>query len=210
MTNKLIDDVATYYSSKLLEFGATAKGVDWNSEQSQQLRFSQLCKIIDPLLMNFSILDYGCGYGAMLSYLRTKLDPQIGMKYIGFDVSIEMIKQSTQIFGGDEKIVWASKEQELTACDYVVASGIFNVKMDYEHKIWLEYVLNTLAKLDSLGRKGFSFNVLTSYSDKELMKDNLYYADPGFLFAFCKSNFSRDVALLHDYGLYEFSILVRK
>jgi hypothetical protein len=58
--------------------------------------------------------------------------------------------------------------------------------------------------------KGFAFNALTSYSDPERMKNTLYYADPCRLFDLCKREFSRDVALLHDYGLYEFTILVRK
>ena len=31
-----------------------------------------------------------------------------------------------------------------------------------------------------------------------------------FFFDFCKRNFSRNVALLHDYGLYDFTIIVRK
>jgi hypothetical protein len=30
------------------------------------------------------------------------------------------------------------------------------------------------------------------------------------IFDICKRKFSRNVALLHDYGLYEFTILVRK
>ena len=52
--------------------------------------------------------------------------------------------------------------------------------------------------------------MLTKYSDKEYMRDNLYYADPLFIFDYCKRNFSKQVALLHDYGLYEFTILVKK
>lgn len=42
------------------------------------------------------------------------------------------------------------------------------------------------------------------------MKEHLYYADPAELFDHCKRNYSRNVALLHDYGLYEFTVLVRK
>jgi hypothetical protein len=41
------------------------------------------------------------------------------------------------------------------------------------------------------------------------MRDHLYYADPGEFFEICKRVYSRNVALLHDYGLYEFTILVR-
>ncbi|MFX7953370.1 class I SAM-dependent methyltransferase, partial [Acinetobacter baumannii] len=57
---------------------------------------------------------------------------------------------------------------------------------------------------------GFSFNCLTSYSDEDRKRDYLYYADPCQLFDLCKRRYSRQVALLHDYGLYEFTILVRK
>jgi hypothetical protein len=42
------------------------------------------------------------------------------------------------------------------------------------------------------------------------MQDYLYYADPRVLFDHCKTRYSKNVALLHDYGLYEFTILVRK
>jgi hypothetical protein len=57
---------------------------------------------------------------------------------------------------------------------------------------------------------GFAFNCLTSYSDAERKRDYLYYADPCALFDLCKRRYSRNVALLHDYGLYEFTLLVRK
>jgi hypothetical protein len=54
--------------------------------------------------------------------------------------------------------------------------------------------------------------MLTKYSDAERMagRPDLFYGDPLFFFDFCKRNFSRNVALLHDYGLYDFTIIVRK
>lgn len=58
--------------------------------------------------------------------------------------------------------------------------------------------------------QGFSFNCLTSYSDKEKMRPDLYYADPSKIFDLCKRRYSRNVAVLHDYGLYEFTVIVRK
>ena len=94
--------------------------------------------------------------------------------------------------------------------DYTVASGIFNVKMEYEEKEWLDYFLQTLNNMNANSEKGFSFNALTKYSDKEFMKDNLYYAEPLFIFDYCKTHFSKYVALVHDYPLYEFTILVKK
>ena len=51
--------------------------------------------------------------------------------------------------------------------------------------------------------------MLTRYADPPLMRDDLYYADPTRYFAVCKERYSRNVALLHDYDLYEFTLLVR-
>ena len=82
--------------------------------------------------------------------------------------------------------------------------------MDIEPKDWEKYMLGVLDKINLASRKGFSFNALTLYSDKEHMKENLYYSDPCFYFDYCKKNYSKHVALLHDYPLYEFSILVKK
>ena len=38
----ILAGVTAYYAGKLREFGATPRGVDWNSAESQQLRFRQL------------------------------------------------------------------------------------------------------------------------------------------------------------------------
>ena len=94
--------------------------------------------------------------------------------------------------------------------DYAVASGIMNVKLETPVEEWEAYVRATRDSMDAHSEKGFAFNCLTSYSDKEYMRDDLYYADPALYFDYCKRKFSRNVALLHDYELYEFTILVRK
>ena len=94
--------------------------------------------------------------------------------------------------------------------DYTIASGVFNMKLETTDEEWKNYVINTIGTMNKLSKKGFSFNMLTSYSDKEFMRDDLYYADPLFFFDYCKKNFSKNIALLHDYQLYDFTIVVRK
>ena len=42
------------------------------------------------------------------------------------------------------------------------------------------------------------------------MRADLFYGDPTFFFDHCKRKYSRNVALLHDYDLYEFTIIVRR
>ncbi|MGF6655107.1 hypothetical protein OKW34_005697 [Paraburkholderia youngii] len=101
-------------------------------------------------------------------------------------------------------------ERPAEPADYSVASGIFNVRMERTDSEWLDYVKATLDVIAESSREGFSFNCLTSYSDRDKMRDYLYYTDPAWAFDFCKRRYSPHVALLHDYGLYEFTILVRQ
>ncbi len=205
-SKKIIKQVSDYYTSRLEEFGASPKGVDWNSEESQQLRFNQLLKIKEEKNSSFSILDYGCGFGSMYQFMKENYS---GFNFTGFDISEAMIEQAKKLFA-DEHSKWESDSKKLMRQDYVVASGIFNVRLKTSDADWLNYILETITEMNRLSTKGFSFNVLTKYSDAEFMKDYLYYADPNFLFDFCKRNFSKQVALLHDYPLYEFTLLIRK
>lgn len=201
--DKILKGVENYYTSKIKEHGASPKGVDWNSEESQNLRFEQLLNIIPDASAKFSLLDYGCGFGSMYKFMKEKYP---ALSYTGFDISEEMIVQAKKLF---PETNWT--ESKLAAkYDYVVASGIFNVRLENKESDWEKYLLDTLIKMNEVSSKGFSFNVLTKYSDKEYMRDYLHYADPMKLFDYCKKNFSPYVAVLHDYPLYEFSILVRK
>jgi SAM-dependent methyltransferase len=198
--------IGGYYSNKITAHGPTARGVDWNSAESQRLRFCQLAKVFD-CETPFSINDYGCGYGAFVDHL---VDNKLPFTYRGFDISDEMISAARQLHPTSDRIAFVTRESELGPADYTVASGIFNVRLQSPENEWKQYVLDTLHSINDLSQKGFSFNVQTRYSDSDLMRPNLYYADPGFLFDYCKTRFSRFVALLHDYPLYEFTILVRR
>lgn len=202
----VLGNVAKYYDDKIKTHGPNHKGVDWNSPEAQIIRFEQILKICD-FGGNFSITDYGCGYGALADYLKAH---GCSFEYQGYDISGEMIKKARTVHAGWDKCEFFSNQSELKPTDYLVASGIFNVKQDASNDKWTEYVLQTLNRLNALGRKGFSFNVLTKYSDPEKMRSDLYYADPALLFDYCKHKFSRFVALLHDYKLYEFTVIVRK
>lgn len=63
--------------------------------------------------------------------------------------------------------------------------------------------------MSGLSRLGFAFNLLTGYADKALMRADLFYCDPSEYFDLCKRLYSRNVALLHDYDEFEFTLLVR-
>lgn len=206
---KIIDDVANYYNDKLQTFGATSKGVDWNSTESQETRFDQLLGVVEAQPQPFSLLDYGCGFGAMFPFINNKFSQDFS--FVGYDISQEMIEKGKELYGSSQNAQWITQiTPDTPQVDYVVASGIFNVRLTHQDQDWKDYILETLQQFDKLSKKGFAFNMLTSYSDKEYMRDYLYYAEPFFFFDYCKKHFSKYVAVLHDYPLYEFTILVKK
>jgi SAM-dependent methyltransferase len=163
----------------------------------------RICRSDKP----FSINDIGCGYGALVPMLQG-----LGgdFAYRGFDISPAMVARARQTLGESERWSFTDREDELLPADYSVASGIFNVKLEADDENWRRYVCETLDRMDELSTRGFSFNMLTSYSDPDRMRLDLYYANPGEVFDQCKQRYSPHVALLHDYGLWEFTVLVRK
>jgi SAM-dependent methyltransferase len=203
---ELLAEVAAYYSGKLAEHGPSPRGVDWNGAESQVLRFEQLCRIIDPG-RPFSINDLGCGYGALLEFLSARYG---SFSYTGLDISADMVRAASGRAAGQANARFIEAAMPDRAADYGVASGIFNVRLGRPDEEWRAHFEAVLDGLDRTSTRGFAFNCLTSYSDPERMRSDLYYADPCGLFDLCKRRYSPHVALLHDYGLYEFTILVRK
>lgn len=197
-----------YFTEKLETFGATAKGVDYNGEQAQQVRFAELVKVIQPA-NPFSVIDYGCGYGAMFEFLQRR---GWQFDYYGVDLIEKMVVAGRAKYENFPNAHFTRDEKELAIADYLVAAGIFNIKLDAPYDDWQKFICKTLRRMNELCSKGFSFNMLTKYSDVDRMaqRPDLFYGDPLFFFDFCKCEFSRNVALLHDYGLYDFTILVRK
>jgi SAM-dependent methyltransferase len=205
----VVSAVAEYYAQKLHVHGLTPQGVDWNSDESQQLRFSQLLGVMDAAAEDSqrepTVLDYGCGYGALAQRLIAE---GTHFHYVGFDVCTPMIEQARADVR-DPRCTFTDNEHGLPVADYTVASGIFNVRLQATHDEWKAHVLKTVGRLAAHSSKGFAFNMLSSYADRERLRDYLYYADPGEYFRLCKESWSRNVALLHHYDLYEFTILVR-
>jgi hypothetical protein len=197
-----------YFSDKLDAFGATPKGVDYNGPEAQAIRFEQLAKVINPD-RHFSVIDYGSGYGAMLDFLNTK---GWQFEYWGIDLIEKMVLAGRKTHETLSNAHFTTNEREAPVADYLLAGAIFNIKLGAAYDEWREFSVQTLHRMDALCSRGFAFNMLTKYSDADRIAQNpnLYYGDPLYYFDYCKRNFSRHVALLHDYGLYDFTILVRK
>jgi hypothetical protein len=203
--NPLIESARNYYAGKFHEFGPTHCGVDWNSTESQELRFTQLLKVCgkDP---DFELNDLGCGYAALYEHVK-KMAPQA--VYKGYDICAEMIDHAKGRLAGAANVT-LFHGNEMSPADYTVASGVLHVKLGASDEEWLTHVYQTIDQMNAASRKGFAFNLLTKYSDTDRMRADLYYADPCYFFDYLKRKYAFNVALLHDYGLWEFTLIVRK
>lgn len=196
-----------YYAAKARQHGATARGVDWNSQESQELRFDQLLRLVESEKEPFSLNDYGCGYGALVEHLAQRgLEPH----YHGFDISGAMIESARQRHAARPRCRFTTSFGELERATYTVASGVFNVKLEAGEDEWPGYVFHCLDQLHTLSSRGFAFNVLSQDSEPERRQPHLFYADPLAMLEHCRRRYSRRLALLQDYGLYEFTIVVRR
>ncbi len=202
--NDILKRIVDYYTEKIKTYGPEHRGVDWNSVESQELRFDQLLKLCEtkgPLTLN----DYGCGYAGLAQHMSSK---GYSFTYFGYDLSLAMVEHARTILALLPGSMVFNDHNQLPIADYTVASGIFNVKMDVNPERWLAYILDTLQIVALHSKRGFAFNLLTGYADPERMRPDLYYGDPFFFFDYCRNNFSRYVTLLHDYKLYEWTMIV--
>lgn len=198
--------VERYYSGRIREHGATPLGVDWNGERGQVLRFERLLDATDGVEGPLTLLDWGCGYGALVDLLRER---RPDARYVGYDLSAPMVEEGRRRYAGDEGVRFTTDIDALDPVDVTVASGVFNVRLQTPEDRWRGYVLETLDQMAALSRRGVAFNALTSHSDADRMRQDLHYADPAALLDHCLRRYSRDVALRHDYALYEFTLVVR-
>ncbi len=196
------------YTKNIQERGVAPKAVGWKTEEDQQLRFEKLVAVIIERDNAITVNDYGCGYGEMLKYLTEKEHQPIAT-YNGYDISPEMLVAASQqlnTFKGQLNLLESITIK--TEADYSFLSGTFNVRFDANREAWEGFIHEKLQEMYKFSCKGFAFNLLTSYVDYE--EPHLYYGDPCYWFDYCKRNFSKQVSLLHDYPLWEWTMIVRK
>jgi SAM-dependent methyltransferase len=202
----ILSDVAAYYTSKLAAHGATPQGVDWNGADSHEKRHRQFLRLLDET-PEASVIDLGCGFGDFFRFLRASGHQG---RFIGYDIAPGMIDKARELHGQSAGCEWRVGAEPTEIADFAIASGIFNVKGDVPNEIWARYVYQTINILAHAGRRGFAFNMLSTSSDPDRRRSNLYYADPTDMLARCLLRYGRSVALLQDYRLYEFTVVVRR
>ncbi|MEM2143836.1 MAG: class I SAM-dependent methyltransferase [Candidatus Jordarchaeaceae archaeon] len=183
------------------------EAVHWIGRNKTWLRFKILTEIDD--LNGKKILDFGCGNALLLDFLK---ENDINCEYYGWDVSEKMIKVANSRHSNvNFKVVDILKDdlnEFNNFFDYIIISGVFNLKVSTKediHKKWAEKIL---LKLWGLCKKGLAMNFMTEHVDWR--DSELYYCSINEITSFCVKNLSRWFTIRHDYQLWEFTIYLYK
>jgi SAM-dependent methyltransferase len=198
--------IERYYSAKIERWGPTPMGVDWSCEPTQQLRFVQLLRLCE-FASDFSLDDWGCGYGALLGFIA-KRHPEATVDYLGIDLSPAMIDHAKKLSRHRLSAQFAVGERSPRVADYAVASGIFNVRIDEPLALWEDFTRMTLRDMARSTRVGFAVNFLAPLEGME-GKRELYRPAPARWADFCERDLGTKVTLLDRYGMREFTLLAR-
>lgn len=200
-----IDRLAKHYTELVAKHGDAPQSAQWPDRGTQEGRMTILCEVgVQP---SSKVLDFGCGTGQMLDYLRRARGFQ--GEYVGCDISPEMVSLARGKFPGVRFEVRNVLESDIPEdFDFVLISGVFNNRVSDNWGMMTEI----LTRLFLHVRTALAFNALSRFVD--FFDDSLFYADPMAVFRFCKETLSPRVTLRHDYCLkpgvvpYEFCVYV--
>lgn len=205
-SSDLLSQVAEYYDDKARTYGATPRGADWRDAESQELRFKLLSQVMRGS-KTASVAEVGCGWGAFPLWAERQ---GYEIDYTGYDIAEAMLLEARNACAGLPNARFLKGDRPLVPADYVIASGIFNVRFNASDEEWLAFVRSTIAEMYSQAKLGTAFNFLTGFSDADRKEARLYYADPGLMLNYLLSKYGRNVTIDHSYSLYEFTVLLWK
>jgi SAM-dependent methyltransferase len=155
------------------------------------------------------LLDLGCGPGLLLDFLSA-IGATDRVRYHGIDLSNQMIDAARRRWPGHEfscRDIIATPLPEQSV-DVVIMNGVFTerVALDVATMTALAEALVTAAF--RVARVAIAFNVMNAHVDWQ--RDDLFHWPFDILASFLSSHVSRHYELRADYGLFEYTCVVRR
>ena len=180
------------YAERLDERGSTPQGVFWNSRHNQMARFAALLSRVKghvawtkPAPRTLNIADIGCGYGAMLDFIRA--NPQFAhLRYTGLDINPAMIAACQDNFP-DEAHLFSVGKKPLSTVDFSFFSGTFNLCHIDDTGRWEAYMFDCLDACWQNSRMGMALNLLCEAETK--IDNHIFYANRADFIAKASAHF---------------------
>ncbi|QUT04378.1 class I SAM-dependent methyltransferase [Sphingobium phenoxybenzoativorans] len=176
-------------------FRALMNGIDWS-------RFTAA----NPL----RLLDLGCGPGFLLDYLShagliDKVD------YTGIDLSPEILAEAERRWPEQKFLLRDIRKTPFAdgVFDYAILCGVFTVRFSLSNDDMRKLMLETLEATWPSVRQGLSYNVMSKHVDWE--REDLFHLPCDEAIDIARKNLgTRQVRIMHDYGLYEYACIVSR
>ena len=148
-------DSERFYLASLKKHGINARGVNWVSQETQELRFDI---ILDMLPRDIdTLVDAGCGFGDFHQYLQNK-NIQC-KKYTGIDSLGTMCAIASK--NTKQEIILADiTKDRLPFAEYYICSGAMNILNSFETHLFIKNCLQS-------SEKAFIFNILHGSKQSE-------------------------------------------
>lgn len=189
-----MSEVLRRYEEAFRLYGCTPEGVVWPDQAGVDLRFQKLIEILDG--NPFTAMDFGCGYGAMIPTLVER-----GLTHYCGVEAVDVIRKEAELRYPEYEFIEVMKGE----VDYCFVSGTFNLKMGVPDWQWTRWVLGTMRDLCRRARKGVAANFMTYKPD---WKDKTLWYPASIAQITC--SLPGKVEVLEDYGLHEWTLLIRK
>jgi len=144
-----------FYTSAIKQHGYSAKGLNWISQETQELRFDVLLEFLPDDLSSFCLGDAGCGFGDIYNYMQTH--SKVPKEYLGVDSLHEMCLITQEKTASSTLLADICKDK-LPTKDYYLCSGALNILTSFETH---QFISNCYKS----SKYGFIFNIL--YGDKK-------------------------------------------
>jgi SAM-dependent methyltransferase len=201
--------IVRHYEACLAKHGATPRGVDWPNGADLAARFSVMLELLAEGGERPVLLDLGCGPGLVLDYLAATGGVD-RVQYQGIDLSNAMIdvartRWPTHEFFCRDIVAIPLPEQSV---DIVIMNGVLNERRELSVESMTALAQSVVAAAFRAARIGIAFNVMNAHVDWQ--RDDLFHWPFDALAHFLKREVGLNYAFRADYGLYEYTCLVRR
>ena len=206
-----------YYEDLLDQYGESYLALDWNSPESQKLRYKVFKEILiyGKKASNLSVLDVGCGFGDLYGFFKAEgLLSRHRIKYTGFDISPKILGVARKKYP-DAKFEQTDilEQRYLTGFDYIFCSGALNIRTT-DAGSHFEYVKSMLLRMYDLANSGVAVNFLSEgalpmSNLEDLNSGRYFYFKPEEILNFCRF-ISSCYILRHDYHPGDFTLYLLK
>ena len=191
------DSIFRYHRNMILFHGSqSSTALGWRDRESQVIRFKALAEIAG--LTNCSVLDAGCGYGDLFTFLDQLYT---NLTYTGIEQIPELFDEAVSRFTNQQQVNFIQgnfNTFNIPVTDYVFASGSLNYKSTTNN-----YIFKAILKLYESCRLGVAFNLLSHIEPNGL----LIAYDPGTIVKYCESLCNR-VVIKNDYTDGDFTVFM--